>query len=105
MKLAFELVKFYHSEKDAVVAQEYFISTFSKKQTPDEMPELKPAKYEVVEVFVEAKICASKGEARRAVDQGGVKINDKKVEAKDYFAKVKSGDIIQKGSRHFVRVK
>lgn len=105
MKLAFELVKFYHDEKIASGAQEYFISTFSKKQTPDEMPELKPAKYELAAVLVDAKICASSSEARRAVDQGGVKINDKKVEVKNYSARVLPGDVIQKGSRHFVRVK
>src|SRR3989338_2278437 len=39
IKLAFEIVRFYHSENDAKEAQEYFIKTFSKKETPETMPE------------------------------------------------------------------
>lgn len=103
MVLAFELVKFYHGEKSAEQARDYFVSTFSEKKRPDEMPEIKPAAYDIVSVLVEAKICKSKSEARQVIEQGGVKINDKKVAAID--AKVKSGDIVQKGSRWFVKVK
>ena len=105
LKLALEVTKAFLGEDAAKKGQEYFVSTFSKKETPDEMPELKPSVYDVSMVLMEAKICKSKSEARQVIDQGGVKINENKVEAKDYSASVKSGDIIQKGSRHFVRVK
>ncbi len=103
LKLAYEVVKTFLGEKFAGKAQENFVKTFSKKETPDEMPELKPSAMDILTVLVEAKICTSKSEARRVVEQGGVKINDKKVEAID--AQVKSGDIIQKGSRFFVKIK
>lgn len=103
MNLASEIVKIYHSEKEAQKAQENFISTFSKKQIPDEMPEVKPSVYDVVTVLVESKICASKGEAKRQIDQGGVKVNEDKISAYDF--KVKPGDVVQKGSRFFVKVK
>lgn len=103
--LAFELTKFYYGEGGARAGRENFASVVQNKEIPDEMSEIKPAKYEVAAVLVEAKICASSSEARRAIDQGGVKINDKKVGAKNYSAAVKPGDVIQKGSRHFVRVK
>jgi tyrosyl-tRNA synthetase len=53
--------------------------------------------------LVESNICKSKSEARQVVGQGGVKINDEKVTAID--AQVKPGDIIQKGSRFFVKIK
>jgi len=105
LKLALEVTKAFLGEDAAKKGQEYFVSTFSKKETPDEMPELKPSVYDVSMVLMEAKICKSKSEARQVIDQGGVKINENKVEAKDYSASVKSGDIIQKGSRFFVRVK
>ena len=102
MKLAFELVKFYHSEKDAEESEKYFISTFSKKEIPDEIPELKPSAYDIITVLVEAKLVKSKSEARQVIQQGGVKVNEEKVE--DIAFEVKKGDVVQKGSRYFVKI-
>jgi tyrosyl-tRNA synthetase len=102
MKLGYELVKMYHSAEAAEAAQNSFISTFSKKEIPDELPELKPSAYDIVTVLVEAKFVKSKSEARQVLDQGGVKVNEEKVAAID--AQVKPGDIVQKGSRYFVKI-
>ncbi|KKQ40842.1 MAG: Tyrosine-tRNA ligase [Candidatus Magasanikbacteria bacterium GW2011_GWA2_37_8] len=103
VRLAFEIVKMYYSEKEAQEAEGYFIATFSNKQTPDEVPEIKPSVYDIITVLVEAKICASKGDARRQIEQGGVKVNETKVD--DFNFVIKSGDVVQKGSRFFVKVK
>lgn len=103
MKLGLELVKMYYSEKDAKKAQDNFIKTFSKKEMPDEIAELKPSATDIITVLVEAKICKSKSEARQVIAQGGVKINDKKVEKID--EQVKKNDIVQKGSRFFVKIR
>lgn len=105
MRLASEIVKMYHSEEEVKKAQENFINTFAKKQIPDEMPEIKPSVYDITVVLVESKICKSKSEVRQMIDQGGVKVNEEKVPAGEYNFVVKAGDIIQKGSRFFVRVK
>ncbi len=105
MRLASEIVKMYHSEEEAKKAQENFINTFAKKQIPDEMPEMTPSVYDITAVLVESKICKSKSEVRQMIDQGGVKVNEEKVPAGEYNFSVKAGDIIQKGSRFFVRVK
>jgi tyrosyl-tRNA synthetase len=102
MKLAETLVAMYHAEEDAKGASEYFVHTFSNKQTPDEMQTLAPTSQNLVDVLVEAGMVSSKTEARRAIEQGGVKINDQKVEAID--ATIQPGDVIQKGKRHFVRI-
>lgn len=104
LRLAGEVVKTFLGETEAVKAQQYFISTFTKKEQPDEIPELKPSAYELATVLVEAKICKSKSEARQVIDQGGVKINEIKVEAKDYSHNLKSNDVVQKGSRWFVKI-
>jgi len=104
LRLAYEVVKTFLGEKEAGKAQEYFISTFSKKEIPEEIPEVKPSAYDIITLLVESKICKSNAEARRNIDQGGVKINEIKVEAKNYTAPVKAGDVIQKGSRFFARV-
>lgn len=105
MRLAFEIVKMYHNEAEAKSAQENFVNTFAKKQTPDEMPEITPSVYDITSVLTESKICKSKSEVRQMIDQGGVKVNEEKVPTGEYNFVVKSGDIIQKGSRFFVRVR
>ena len=106
LDLAHEIVSMYHSAKDADNAREYFVSTFSKKETPTDIPELKPSAYDIVTVLVESKICASRGDARRQVEQGGVKVNDAKVETQNFASlQLKSGDVVQKGSRFFVKIR
>lgn len=102
MKLAFELVRFYHSEEEAKSAEEYFINTFGKKETPKDLPEIKPTQYDIISVLVESKLCPSKAEARRAIEQDGVKINENTIN--DFKLVVKSGDVIQKGKRYFIKV-
>ncbi|OGH64786.1 MAG: tyrosine--tRNA ligase [Candidatus Magasanikbacteria bacterium RIFCSPHIGHO2_01_FULL_41_23] len=102
MKLALAITSLYHGENGARVGQEYFQSTIQNKERPDEIPELKPTAYDPVTVLVEAGFCKSKSEAKREIDGGGVKLNDKKVVG--YDAPIKSGDIIQKGKRFFVKI-
>ena len=102
LALATEITKTFLGEKFARKAQDNFVKTFSKKETPDEMPELKPSAANIITVLVESKICKSTSEARQVISQGGVKINDKKVESID--TQVKSGDVVQKGSRFFVKI-
>jgi tyrosyl-tRNA synthetase len=102
MKLAFELVRFYHSEEEAKKAEEYFINTFSKKETPKDLPEIKPTKYDIVTVLIESNLSPSKAEARRTIEQGGVKINEEVIN--NSKIELKKGDIIQKGKRFFVKI-
>jgi tyrosyl-tRNA synthetase len=102
MKLAFELVKFYHSEVDAKKSEEYFVNTFTKKEIPTEMPKFKPEKYDVISVLVESKLVTSKSEARRAVEQGGVKIDGEVTQDVKFI--VSSGSTLQKGKMHFIQI-
>lgn len=102
MKLAKEIVRFYHSEKEAEKAEEYFVNTFSKKEIPDEMPEVKLTAYDIVSALIEGGLASSKAEARRSLEQNGVKVNGEVVT--DPKAELNPGDVIQKGKRHFVRV-
>jgi tyrosyl-tRNA synthetase len=103
VKLASELVRMYHGPKKAKEAEFHFVNTFSKKKMPDNISELKPKAYDIVSVLISAKFVTSKSEARRAIDQGGVKINNKKIDSIDVL--LKKGDVLQKGKRFFVRVK
>jgi tyrosyl-tRNA synthetase len=111
LRLASEIVKNFLGKKQAVQAQDYFVSTFSKKEIPGEMPEIKPSVYDVITVLVEGKICKSKSEARQLIKQGGIRVNETKISFSEgalgpvVLIKVKAGDIIQKGSRFFIKVK
>jgi len=100
--LAYEVVKTFLGDEAAEKGKEYFINTFSKKEIPTDIPELLPSKNDIITVLVESKICKSTSEARQNIAQGGVKINDIKVE--DIKTEIKKGDIVQKGSRFFVKI-
>lgn len=103
MHLAYEVVKMYHGEKEAELQKDNFINTFVKKEAPTDIPEYKAKKDEsVIDVLVNSKICSSKSDARRAIEQGGVSIDDKKIT--DIKAVAVSG-ILKKGKRYFVKIK
>ncbi len=101
--LAFEVVKTFLGEAAAKHGQEYFASVIQENEKPTDIAEIKPSTYDVVTVLVESKLVLSSSEARRAIEQGGVKVDDTKVE--DIALKVKKGSVVQKGKRFFVKVK
>jgi len=102
MKLAFEIVRMYHSKERADDAQDYFIKTFTQKEIPSEMPQFKPTAYNIVLILVESKLVSSKSEARRILDQGGVKIDGKVVKQINYV--VPHGSVLQKGKIKFLKI-
>lgn len=102
MKLAYHLVSFYHTEEDAKNAEAYFVNTFTKKEIPTEIDEFKPSDYNIIHFLVESKLVTSKSEARRVVEQGGVKINAEAM--KDLEHTLSPGDVIQKGKITFLKV-
>lgn len=106
-ELAQEIVSIYHGPAKAKKAGEEFVNIFSKGQTPDEIQEYSIAtnKINPVDLLVELKLMSSKGEARRLINGGGLKINDKKILSWKEDIKINSGDIIQAGKRKFAKIK
>ncbi len=102
MKLAFEIVRIYHPEKNANSAQEHFIKTFIKKEAPSDMPEFKPKEYNIILILVESGLVLSKSEARRVLAHGGVKIDGEKIKDVSYI--VSSQSILQKGKVKFLKI-
>ena len=112
--LAFELTKLVHSEEEANKAREASRALFSGKGDAKHMPataiaadKLTDGKIGVMALLVECGLCASNSEARRLVQQGGVSVNDIKVETIDasFDAKDLAGEgvIIKKGKKIFHR--
>lgn len=106
-RLAYEITKIYHGEKKAAKAAEEFSKVFSKKQKPSEIPEVEVKKgiTDLLDILVDSGLTPSKSEARRKINEGAVKINDKKVTDWKSNIKIKSGDILQVGKRKFVKIK
>lgn len=102
LRLAYEITKTFLGEAAAQKGQHAFASVIQHKEKPDEIPEIKPSSNDIITVLVESNIAKSKSEARKLIGQGGVKINDEKVVSIDTLTK--PGDIVQKGSRFFVKV-
>lgn len=108
MRLAREIVSIYHSKKDSLSAEENFKKVFQDKGIPKNIKEVKVGKknIEIIDLLVEIKLCSSKSEARRVVEQGGVKVDGSQVNDTSLnVVLLKKPKIIQKGKRHFVRVK
>lgn len=111
MILAKEIVKIYHGEKTASQAEQYFIKTVSKKELPDIIDKVSLAykKTPLIDVLIALKLALSKGEARRLISQGAVKVGTKenleKIVDINYNLLPTSGIIIQKGKREFREIK
>ncbi len=106
-KLAREIVAIYHGKEEADKAEEEFNKIFRDKQKPTEIPERKwkAEKCKVVDLLIELKMVSSKGEARRLVQQGGVRIDNVVQKDFDKIIEVKNGMIVQVGKRRFVKIK
>lgn len=102
MKLAWEITKIYWGAQKADQAQKFFINVFQKKKIPEELPEMKLARRNIVEILILSKLAKSKSEARRLIKQKGIKVDGKTIESPEET--VRSGSIIQKGKRHFLKI-
>lgn len=113
MRLGWEIVRIYHGEEEADLAKEEFVKMFQKKEAPDEMPEISLAdlgagsdnRIELVSLLTGAGLAPSRGEARRLIEQGGIRINDEKISEAQAMVTLAVGDIIKAGKRKFIRIK
>jgi tyrosyl-tRNA synthetase len=104
MNLAREIVSIFYGESDARSAEEAFIKMFQQKEAPDEMPEFQLAAGQtVLDVILAGKLSASKSEARRLIDQKGVRLDGDVLERGDVA--FPHPGVLQVGKRKFLRVK
>ncbi|HXH70787.1 MAG TPA: tyrosine--tRNA ligase [Pyrinomonadaceae bacterium] len=85
VELAKLITKDFHSVSDADKAEEEFNRRFVKKEIPDEIEEkiVASGDYKLVDLLVQTNLVASKGEAKRLIEQGGVRLNNEKVSNTD----------------------
>ncbi len=110
-KLAREIVKMYHGEKEAVRAEEEFDKIFRNRELPSDMPVFTTEKknYFILNLLFDTKLASSKNEAKRLVEGGGVEIINGEIKERvaDWKKDVVLVDemIIKVGSRKFVKIK
>jgi len=104
--LARTLVRMYHSQEAADAAEEEFDRIFVEKSIPDEIEEYTAtAPLTITALISEAKLAASKSEARRLIDQGGVSIDNERVSDPNASLPDKKEFILKVGKRKFLKVK
>lgn len=101
--LARQLAKRLHGDEAAAAAEADFDARFRKREMPEAVAELiAESPKDLVSTIVQAGFAKSRGDARRLIDQGGIRINGEKASAD---SKLRDGDVLQAGKRNFVRIR
>jgi len=103
MILAREIVAIYHSEEAAERAEQAFVRVFQQGERPVDMPEysFQPGKT-VLDVLVDGKLVSSKSEARRLLQQNGVRLDGEILS--DANQEFPHPGVLQVGKRRYLRV-
>jgi len=106
-KLAGEIVKIYYGAKAAQKAEREFERVFREKKAPSKIPavKIKEEQISILNLLVKTNLVSSKTEARRLIEQKGVKINGKIQDDWKAIVKPKKDMIIQIGKRRFAKVR
>ena len=112
--LAFELTKLVHGEEEATKAQESAKALFDGGGSLENMPtaeltadDFTDGKIDLIGVLVKAGLNPSRSEARRAIEQGGVTVNDEKItDIKKEFTAEDFGEgmIVRRGKKNYKKV-
>ncbi len=105
--LAKSIIKDFHSNEAATEAEAEFNRRFVKREIPDEIEEkpLASGNYKLADLLLQTNLAASKGEARRLIEQGGVKINGEKAANANQEIELKDEILLQVGKRNFLKVR
>ena len=112
--LAYELTSLVHGEEEAKKAETAAKALFVGGGDSEHMPTTEIAEadltddaIDIMTVLVKSGLCASKSDARRNIQQGGVTVDDEKVTdiSKTYSAdELKNGIVVRRGKKNFNKV-
>jgi tyrosyl-tRNA synthetase len=103
MRLAHEIVACFYDEDAAQLAENCFIRKHQLHAAPDEMPTYTlQSEQSLLDILVAAGLASGKGEARRLLEQKGVRLDGAVLEY-EQAAFLKRG-VLQVGKRRFVRI-
>jgi tyrosyl-tRNA synthetase len=110
MELAHNIVAGFHGEVAAKTAGEEWDRVFSKRETPEDVPEFKipaGAAKRLAVILVETKLAPSRAEAERLIKQGGVEIDGARIDDVKYEIKLAQPAqyLLRAGKKNFLRLK
>ena len=112
VELAKRIIADFHSVDDAGRAEEEFNRMFREKQAPSEIEEralpVGDGRWSLPQILVETGLAASKAEARRLIEQGGVYVDAQRIETPSHvITEIERGMAfeIKVGKRRFLRVR
>lgn len=104
LKLARDIVTQFHNAEAARQAEDEFIRVFSKRELPSDMETFTmPSAMPIIDLLVAVKFAPSKSEARRLIQQGGVRLGEDKVENLDALIPAQES-ILSVGRRKFIKL-
>jgi tyrosyl-tRNA synthetase len=106
MKLAREIVEINLGPEAAASAEEQFRLVFQQSELPEDIPVVPvQAGKHLADLMVELKMAKSKSDARRLVEQGGVRLGGEPVKDPNGVVPLEGDPVLQVGKRKFVRLK
>jgi tyrosyl-tRNA synthetase len=107
--LAFTITRMYHGKQAAKEARNHFEQTVIKKDIPDDAPVFEfeaGSTHRLLDIISDAGFTASNGETKRMMKQGGISVNDEKINDINYEISFSDGDEIhlKVGKRKFAKL-
>lgn len=105
-QLAKEIVGMYHNKKAAKEAEKEFVQVFREKKQPTVIPkvQIKKKQLNLVDLLTAAGLAVSKSQARRLIEQGGVRLNGAVQVDSRKNVSLRKGTVLQVGKRRFARI-
>jgi tyrosyl-tRNA synthetase len=105
MQLAREIVSIFHGNAASAEAEEHFKTVFQQRELPPDMPQyVLSSPTNLVDLMSAACMVSSKREARRLIQQGGVKLDGEVVDSADTVVEPGQAEVLQVGRRRFVQL-
>lgn len=111
-RLGIEIVSMYHNAEAAQAAQEEFDRIHVRHERPSEVPQVSldralvkdDGTVWVIDLLQGSGLVGSRGDAKRLIAQGGVRVNESKVESADADLPFAAPMLVQVGKRAFVEI-
>lgn len=105
LKLAHIITEEYHGKDGADKAQQEFINVVSNKGIPEDIEEVQVENGKnIIDLLVELNFVQSRGEGKRLIQGGGVKLDGEKITDMTYSIEITSPIVLQAGKRKFARL-
>ena len=111
--LGSEIVERFHGKNNAIKALNEFKNRFSQKNNPTEIPavdlKVKGNSLDLIEVLShpdleERRLCKSKSEAKRLINQSAVRVDGKRTTDENFRIKINSKTLFQVGKKRFLKI-